>query len=109
MHSTGLLRWWGASTSVELHVVFFFSSRRRHTRFDCDWSSDVCSSDLFVFDAHDLPLAAPRRYMIGQREVYTEGTRGYQVALFRDNDVGYAITGSVNEPEIGRASCRERV
>src|SRR2546430_11159841 len=31
------------------HLVcsfFFFSSRRRHTRFDCDWSSDVCSSDL---------------------------------------------------------------
>src|SRR2546430_15424900 len=27
--------------------VFFFSSRRRHTRFDCDWSSDVCSSDLW--------------------------------------------------------------
>src|SRR6266853_534672 len=27
-------------------VSFFFSSRRRHTRFDCDWSSDVCSSDL---------------------------------------------------------------
>src|SRR5260370_21727151 len=27
--------------------VFFFSSRRRHTRFKCDWSSDVCSSDLF--------------------------------------------------------------
>src|SRR5438270_8517812 len=26
--------------------AFFFSSRRRHTRFDCDWSSDVCSSDL---------------------------------------------------------------
>src|SRR2546427_354473 len=26
-------------------VCFFFSSRRRHTRFDCDWSSDVCSSD----------------------------------------------------------------
>src|SRR5256886_8637272 len=27
--------------------IFFFSSRRRHTRFDCDWSSDVCSSDLY--------------------------------------------------------------
>src|SRR5438270_10421449 len=27
-------------------MKFFFSSRRRHTRFDCDWSSDVCSSDL---------------------------------------------------------------
>src|SRR5260221_10115686 len=26
--------------------VFFFSSRRRHTRSLCDWSSDVCSSDL---------------------------------------------------------------
>src|SRR2546430_3887822 len=32
---------------------FFFSSRRRHTRFDCDWSSDVCSSDLFGFEAKD--------------------------------------------------------
>src|SRR3972149_4222699 len=29
-----------------LHQFFFLSSRRRHTRFDCDWSSDVCSSDL---------------------------------------------------------------
>src|SRR5260370_31523410 len=28
--------------------VFFFSSRRRHTRFKCDWSSDVCSSDLAI-------------------------------------------------------------
>src|SRR5256886_5971133 len=28
-------------------ILFFFSSRRRHTRFDCDWSSDVCSSDLW--------------------------------------------------------------
>src|SRR5690242_20773808 len=29
-----------------LPVFFFFSSRRRHTRLTCDWSSDVCSSDL---------------------------------------------------------------
>src|SRR4029434_2167183 len=40
----------------------FFSSRRRHTRFKCDWSSDVCSSDLEVFQclqqtpAHVLPV-----------------------------------------------------
>src|SRR5205085_3521402 len=27
-------------------IFFFFASRRRHTSFDCDWSSDVCSSDL---------------------------------------------------------------
>src|SRR2546427_7737693 len=31
---------------VSMIFFFFFSSRRRHTRFDCDWSSDVCSSDL---------------------------------------------------------------
>src|SRR2546427_13188336 len=31
---------------LSLVLFFFFSSRRRHTRFDCDWSSDVCSSDL---------------------------------------------------------------
>src|SRR2546422_11578770 len=31
--------------------VFFFSSRRRHTRCSRDWSSDVCSSDLVKFPA----------------------------------------------------------
>src|SRR5690606_41055137 len=30
--------------------MFFFSSRRRHTRFSRDWSSDVCSSDLGLAD-----------------------------------------------------------
>src|SRR5712691_8360683 len=45
---------------------FFFSSRRRHTRFDCDWSSDVCSSDLpGAFDTtyrvrYPLPHPAPK-------------------------------------------------
>src|SRR3989449_8197686 len=29
-------------------MIFFFSSRRRHTRCSRDWSSDVCSSDLFL-------------------------------------------------------------
>src|SRR5260370_22852836 len=32
---------------------FFFSSRRRHTRFKCDWSSDVCSSDLSHMEVVD--------------------------------------------------------
>src|SRR5690606_40557751 len=32
---------------VELGAEFFFSSRRRHTSFSRDWSSDVCSSDLY--------------------------------------------------------------
>src|SRR5690606_41682835 len=31
-------------------VFFFFSSRRRHTRFSRDWSSDVCSSDLWEWE-----------------------------------------------------------
>src|SRR5438270_7411950 len=35
-----------ARIMVVFIIFFFFSSRRRHTRFDCDWSSDVCSSDL---------------------------------------------------------------
>src|SRR5438309_12023142 len=44
-----------------LPLVFFFSSRRRHTRWNCDWSSDVCSSDL-----RDLVL---RRAAIRDRAV----------------------------------------
>src|SRR5205085_2104247 len=36
---------WAQCYNVLPQLDFFFSSRRRHTRFDCDWSSDVCSSD----------------------------------------------------------------
>src|SRR2546430_5162522 len=40
---------WDCCHYVECRrMFFFFSSRRRHTRFDCDWSSDVCSSDLLT-------------------------------------------------------------
>src|SRR6266481_8594875 len=65
-----------------MNVFFFFSSRRRHTRWNCDWSSDVCSSDLMIWrgwpiekilalfagrleggqpgpEQHDLPIAIP--------------------------------------------------
>src|SRR2546430_15974203 len=37
-------------------IFFFVSSRRRHTRFDCDWSSDVCSSDLMAEWARRYPF-----------------------------------------------------
>src|SRR5690606_41006011 len=37
-------------------VFFFFSSRRRHTRFSRDWSSDVCSSDLNRIALHGFEL-----------------------------------------------------
>src|SRR5215204_3383118 len=40
---------------------FFFSSRRRHTRSLCDWSSDVCSSDLVVQAA----LASKKKVIAG--------------------------------------------
>src|SRR2546423_5289889 len=39
------LRWLVGASAEDAALGFFFSSRRRHTRFDCD-SSDVCSSDL---------------------------------------------------------------
>src|SRR5690625_3122731 len=38
-----------------LFVFFFFSSRRRHTRWPRDWSSDVCSSDLGVLTMSNKP------------------------------------------------------
>src|SRR5437016_8850069 len=57
--------------------VFFFSSRRRHTRLVSDWSSDVCSSDLCrsssrrapsgVAAIKDLARQQPRAYMPGVR------------------------------------------
>src|SRR3989475_9759698 len=43
---------------------FFFSSRRRHTRFDCDWSSDVCSSDL----AHRAKLVREAARLLRERK-----------------------------------------
>src|ERR1039457_5775087 len=43
---------------AEIQVyVFLFSSRRRHTRLQGDWSSDVCSSDLYLHRPHE---AVPR-------------------------------------------------
>src|SRR3712207_8431978 len=41
--------YWGRGVeAVVCSIVFFFSSRRRHTRYWRDWSSDVCSSDLYA-------------------------------------------------------------
>src|SRR5690606_40563650 len=53
-------------------LCFFFSSRRRHTRFSRDWSSDVCSSDLSVNGYHPIkftrtsyPLVTSCRNLMG--------------------------------------------
>src|SRR2546430_8806265 len=50
---------------MSIYKFFFFSSRRRHTRFDCDWSSDVCSSDLF--DRRDPLHGEPGRRSVARR------------------------------------------
>src|SRR5690625_7164196 len=71
-----------------LKLCFFFSSRRRHTRWPRDWSSDVCSSDLFT----TLTGLAAR-------------------ALLAFNEVSWLLRGGYPQgafAEIGRASCRER-
>src|SRR5256886_4686243 len=89
--------------------AFFFSSRRRHTRFDCDWSSDVCSSDL-VASIGTLAVLVKFRADFG---IVTEPTE-LRLCLAHKGFVwlevetkGVAAHGS--RAEIGRASCRERV
>src|SRR5437762_1490730 len=43
---------------------FFFSSRRRHTRYIGDWSSDVCSSDLYKHIFEEMPRISAKRSMV---------------------------------------------
>src|SRR5699024_11689713 len=43
---------------IDVLYIFFFSSRRRHTRSKRDWSSDVCSSDLISFQVISQQLLA---------------------------------------------------
>src|SRR5688572_32840651 len=69
--------------------VFFFSSRRRHTRFDCDWSSDVCSSDLEI---RRNGRKEPERAVGGEEHHRNPDGGHHRLAV-----------------QIGRASCRERV
>src|SRR5260370_26270745 len=48
-----------SSSEASQWWLFFFSSRRRHTRFKCDWSSDVCSSDLRTGGRREMTIGAP--------------------------------------------------
>src|SRR5256885_9113733 len=86
--------------------LFFFSSRRRHTRLQGDWSSDVCSSDL-----------APSWFRT-RSTVVVRGTvcaRGDSLRIAVGTQVGRqatdptVITAQGETGQIGRASCRERV
>src|SRR5207253_5338339 len=94
----------------------FFSSRRRHTRWPRDWSSDVCSSDLGADQAHEddtlraLRAATEARVALGERfavRAAVERLTGTDVEAVRAL-LAQAAAGDLLV-EIGRASCRERV
>src|SRR5438034_11423010 len=71
------------SVRALISLIFFFSSRRRHTRSLCDWSSDVCSSDLrqrvrheFLYQrrvAPGTPRRVPAWLCAGRSEERREG------------------------------------
>src|SRR5690625_7142288 len=86
-------------------MLFFFSSRRRHTRWPRDWSSDVCSSDLYSFDIDEAGLVASYE---AQRDAYIRFFERLGLDYVIVSAVSGAMGGSRSE-EIGRASCRERV
>src|SRR3989442_9886431 len=65
-----------------LSFFFFFSSRRRHTRCGRDWSSDVCSSDLFPTGAPELN---PTEYIWSQLSEYTASTAPRNAAELGQN------------------------
>src|SRR2546430_8435095 len=88
-------------------VVFFFSSRRRHTRFDCDWSSDVCSSDLPARPPRDASGGGDGG-AAGVRAELAMSAPSSIVADFRLAPEGAKKIRWVAQHEVGRASCRER-
>src|SRR2546427_7102909 len=53
---------------MSFSFFFFFSSRRRHTRFDCDWSSDVCSSDLHPVVTNNQKAATALKWAVREME-----------------------------------------
>src|SRR2546430_4551118 len=93
------------------------SSRRGNTRFDCDWSSDVCSSDLLCVKVFllDEPLSNLDAKLRGQTRVELQKLhRDLQTTfIYVTHDQVEAMTMgdriAIMNAEIGRASCRERV
>src|SRR6266849_5336603 len=59
-----------ASVRERCELVFFFSSRRRHTRSTRDWSSDVCSSDLQAGHGIVSLLLNPQGHILAEIETY---------------------------------------
>src|SRR5256885_12782228 len=87
----------------------FFSSRRRHTRLQGDWSSDVCSSDLGRSVAKRIGARADAYAPDLLSVIGNTGTANVGVALADALDrAGPDQLVLVVLLEIGRASCRER-
>src|SRR5580704_18316927 len=81
-----------------LCFCFFFSSRRRHTRWTCDWSSDVCSSDLLPLrlrHGDDPRLAALPWGNAPALEVSRGPSDGHDLAAVSHAFAAVAETGTV--------------
>src|SRR2546430_15842665 len=90
--------------------LFFFSSRRRHTRFDCDWSSDVCSSDLALYGHYFGGTFGPDDFFFNNGFNFVLLSIAMLVVGGMTSVTG-AVTGCYFVTivyEIGRASGRER-
>src|SRR5690242_21596802 len=104
-----------AGDSFEMDAVFFFSSRRRHTRLTCDSSSDVCSSDLL---AEDLTAETFFRALRSMHSFRWQGkdfgawlmtiARNLTADHFKAGRTRLEQTTEDMQTQIGRASCRER-
>src|SRR5207245_4326272 len=93
---------------VCVSLFFFFSSRRRHTRCYRDWSSDVCSSDLVVAVAPGVRVRV-NGFVVTDNPGVTGSTEAVTFTTpARPVLVTETIVEDGGEPEIGRASCRER-
>src|SRR5206468_9564303 len=79
--------------SVQMFFFFFFSSRRRHTRSDRDWSSDVCSSDLFFARCRTHATDSSHR----SEEFFMRCTISL---FFRDDSIANARRFAVTQAEI---------
>src|SRR5256886_6100045 len=93
-----------------IFLFFFFSSRRRHTRFDCDWSSDVCSSDLIPLLARAGMKAAKTAARIRGGEYKRLAEAGSaRVAFFEEQnfDSHGQIASRSEERRVGK-ECRSR-
>ena len=55
---------------------------------------------VFIFDANDMPIETRRKTVIGNRDVYFDQEHGYNVALFRDRGVGYAIASDLDQDQM---------